>query len=121
MGGRLFYAMELHRARRYADILERLIAPDGTFPSMGRSTTYRFGAFHALAQVSLMRELPAIASGKLRLHGKCLSLRNGPVAFGLVPFRCLLERAGHALDFPAYLVRRSPFCGPCSRQAISHA
>jgi len=52
------YAMELQRARRYADILERLIAPDGTFPSMGRSTTYRFGAFHALAQVSLMRELP---------------------------------------------------------------
>src|SRR2546429_6577294 len=39
------YAMELQRARRYADILERLIAPDGTFPSMGRSTTYRFGAF----------------------------------------------------------------------------
>src|SRR5438874_4477520 len=52
------YAMELQRARRYADILERLIASDGTFPSMGRSTTYRFGAFHALAQVSLMRELP---------------------------------------------------------------
>src|SRR6266480_3516742 len=52
------YAMELQRARRYAEILERLIAPDGTFPSMGRSTTYRFGAFHALAQVSLMRELP---------------------------------------------------------------
>src|SRR2546429_6366633 len=47
-----------------------------------------------------------------------LSLRHGPVAFGLVPFRCLLERSGHALDFPAYLVRPSPSCGPRSRRAI---
>jgi hypothetical protein len=49
---------ELERARRFAEVLERLIAPDGTFPSIGRSTTYRCGAFHALAQVALMRELP---------------------------------------------------------------
>jgi hypothetical protein len=47
-----------HRATRYAEILERLIAPDGTFPSIGRSTTYRFGAFHLLAQMALLRELP---------------------------------------------------------------
>ena len=52
------YTTELQRARRYAEIQERLIAPDGTFPSIGRSTTYRFGAFHALAQIALMRELP---------------------------------------------------------------
>jgi hypothetical protein len=50
----------LQRARRYAEIQERLIAPDGTFPSLGRSTAYRFGAFHLLAQVSLMRELPEV-------------------------------------------------------------
>jgi hypothetical protein len=48
----------LHRARRYAEIQERLIAPDGTFPSLGRSVTYRFGALQLLAQISLMRELP---------------------------------------------------------------
>ncbi|MGB6431726.1 MAG: DUF2264 domain-containing protein [Candidatus Acidiferrales bacterium] len=53
------YAVELARAKRYAQILERLIAPDGSFPSLGRSTTYRFGAFHALAQIAWMRELPA--------------------------------------------------------------
>jgi hypothetical protein len=53
------YATALRRARRYAEIQERLIAPDGTFPSLGRSTTYRFGAFHALAQVALIGELPA--------------------------------------------------------------
>jgi hypothetical protein len=52
------HATALQRARRYAAIQERLIAPDGTFPSVGRSTTYRFGAFHALAQIAAMRELP---------------------------------------------------------------
>lgn len=52
------YGRELNRARRYAEIQERLIAPDGTFPSIGRSTTYRFGALQALAQMALMRELP---------------------------------------------------------------
>jgi hypothetical protein len=51
------HAKELQRARRFAAVQERLIAPDGTFPSIGRSTTYRFGAFHVLAQIALMREL----------------------------------------------------------------
>jgi hypothetical protein len=51
-------AIILERARRYAEIQERLIAPDGTFPSLGRSTTYRFGALQTLAQMSLLRELP---------------------------------------------------------------
>jgi len=46
------------RARRFAVIQERLIAPDGTFPSLGRSTTYRFGAFQTLAQVALRGSLP---------------------------------------------------------------
>ncbi len=52
------YKMELARARRYAEILERLIAPDGTFPSLGRSTTYRFGALQSLAQIAFMGKLP---------------------------------------------------------------
>lgn len=52
------YKTELARARRYAEILERLIAPDGTFPSMGRSTTYRFGALQSLAQMALQQQLP---------------------------------------------------------------
>jgi hypothetical protein len=52
------HAIELKRARRFAEVQERLIAPDGTFPSIGRSTTYRFGAFQTLAQISLLRELP---------------------------------------------------------------
>jgi len=52
------YRTELTRARRYAQIQERLIAPDGTFPSLGRSTTYRFGALQLLAQMALMGQLP---------------------------------------------------------------
>jgi hypothetical protein len=52
------YSTELVRAKRYAQVLERWVAPDGSFPSLGRSTTYRFGAFHALAQIAWMRELP---------------------------------------------------------------
>jgi hypothetical protein len=56
------YKTELTRARRYAQIQERLIAPDGTFPSLGRSTTYRFGALQLLAQMALMRQLPASAT-----------------------------------------------------------
>jgi hypothetical protein len=52
------HAVILKRARRHAEIQERLIAPDGTFPSIGRSTTYRFGAFQTLAQIAWWRELP---------------------------------------------------------------
>ena len=52
------YQTELRRARRYAEIQERLIAPDGTYPAVGRSITYRFGAFHALAQMAWMQKLP---------------------------------------------------------------
>jgi hypothetical protein len=47
-----------HRARRYAAVLERLIAPDGSFPPIGRSLAYRFGAFHLLAQMALRHSLP---------------------------------------------------------------
>lgn len=52
------YDVERHRAQRFAEVQERLIAPDGTFPSLGRSTTYRFGAFQVLAQIAFLRELP---------------------------------------------------------------
>ena len=46
------------RAQRYAAVQERLIAPDGSFPAIGRSLAYRFGAFHLLAQMALRRALP---------------------------------------------------------------
>ena len=46
------------RARRYAAVQERLIAPDGSFPPLGRSLAYRCGAFHLLAQSALRHALP---------------------------------------------------------------
>jgi hypothetical protein len=46
------------RAVRYAAIQERLISPEGTFPSIGRSLAYRFGAFQLLGQMALRHELP---------------------------------------------------------------
>jgi len=46
------------RARRYAAVQERLVSPEGTFPPLGRSLAYRFGAFQLLSQMALMHELP---------------------------------------------------------------
>lgn len=43
----------ISHAVRYAEILERLIAPDGSYPVVGRSSAYRFGAFQHLAQMAL--------------------------------------------------------------------
>jgi hypothetical protein len=52
------YDLELERARRYAAVQERLISPEGTYPPIGRSLAYRFGAFQHLAKMALMRQLP---------------------------------------------------------------
>ncbi|HXS68459.1 MAG TPA: DUF2264 domain-containing protein [Candidatus Polarisedimenticolia bacterium] len=46
------------RAKRYAVVQERMISPEGTFPVIGRSSAYRFGAFQELSTVALQRELP---------------------------------------------------------------
>jgi hypothetical protein len=47
----------LERAKRYATVLERIIAPDGTYPFIGRSIVYRFGAFQLLSQAALQHFL----------------------------------------------------------------
>lgn len=46
-------------AKRYAEIQERSINTDGTFPVIGRSIAYRSGAFHHLADVVLRKQLPS--------------------------------------------------------------
>ena len=46
------------RARRYAGILERMISPEGTFPAVGRSLAYRFGAMQHLSEMALYHNLP---------------------------------------------------------------
>lgn len=52
------YPKMLARAQRYAEVQERMILPEGTYPVIGRSSAYRFGAFHLLADMALRRELP---------------------------------------------------------------
>lgn len=53
-----FLTRATKRARRYAEIQERLISPEGTFPAIGRSLAYRFGAFQLLGQMALLQQLP---------------------------------------------------------------
>lgn len=60
---------ELARSRltRFAAIEERLIAPDGSYPAIGRSITYRCGAFQGLALAAWRQALPAeVAPGQAR-------------------------------------------------------
>lgn len=52
------YDLALKRMQRYAVGQERMISPEGTFPPIGRSITYRTGAFQVLSQVALMDKLP---------------------------------------------------------------
>lgn len=47
----------VRRAIRYGVVQERSISPEGTFPVVGRSIVYRFGAFQHLAQMALQHKL----------------------------------------------------------------
>jgi hypothetical protein len=53
-----YYELMLERSKRYAAVQERLISPEGTFPPIGRSLAYRFGAFQLLSEIALIKELP---------------------------------------------------------------
>lgn len=57
-----FADVQQARLTRYAAQLERFISPEGTFPVVGRSIVYRFGAMHALAEASLLHLLPSEVS-----------------------------------------------------------
>ncbi|MCU7550179.1 DUF2264 domain-containing protein [Chitinophagaceae bacterium LB-8] len=46
-------------SKRYAEIQERLINADGSYPVTGRSIVYRGAAFHHLADMVLRKQLPA--------------------------------------------------------------
>jgi hypothetical protein len=52
------YPKVIARAQRYAAVQERMISPEGTYPVVGRSSAYRFGALQHLATMALRRELP---------------------------------------------------------------
>jgi hypothetical protein len=55
------------RGQRYAEILERLISSEGTYPLIGRSGAYRFATMYHLSYMALNHELPdALEPGAVR-------------------------------------------------------
>lgn len=61
------YDQALKRMQRYSFLLERMIAPDGTYPVIGRSMIYRIAAFQPLAQLALNHQLPeGLPPGQVR-------------------------------------------------------
>lgn len=56
------YDTAVTRMQRYGVIQERLISPEGTFPVVGRSMTYRNAAFQPLVQLALHGQLPSALS-----------------------------------------------------------
>lgn len=58
----------IERLTRYAAIQERSIAPDGSYPAIGRSIAYRAGAFQGLALAAWRKILPKeISAGQARV------------------------------------------------------
>jgi hypothetical protein len=53
-----FYSEVFRRSQRYALVQERMISPEATYPPIGRSLAYRYGVFHLLSRMALMKELP---------------------------------------------------------------
>ncbi|MCF6403804.1 DUF2264 domain-containing protein [Chitinophaga filiformis] len=51
------YDQGITRMQRYGVIQERLISPEGTFPVVGRSMTYRNAVFQPLVQLALHEQL----------------------------------------------------------------
>ena len=53
-----FLDVQLMRSSRLASQLERVISPEGTYPLLGKSLSYRCGVFHLLSQAALLNILP---------------------------------------------------------------
>jgi hypothetical protein len=62
-----YWDRELSRCQKYAIILERFIAPDGTFPVFGRSIPYRMATMQPLALMAWYKKLPKdLSNGQVR-------------------------------------------------------
>lgn len=61
------YQQAITRMQRYGEIQERMISPEGTFPIVGRSMTYRNAVFQPLVQLALHEQLPtSLSPGQVR-------------------------------------------------------
>lgn len=68
--------LALRRMQRFNQLIERLISPEGTFPAIGRSATYRMGAFQSLAMSAWKYGLPeGMTNGQVR-HALTTVMKN---------------------------------------------
>jgi hypothetical protein len=77
-------AQTLKRCQRYCELLERMVSPEGTYPTIGRSLTYRTAAFQPLALLALRKQLPAsLPEGQVRatLHAVHQTIWSHPTNF----------------------------------------
>jgi hypothetical protein len=57
----------MKRMQRYGESLERMIGPDGSYPPIGRSLTYRTAVFQPLGLLAWRKKLPAsLPEGQVR-------------------------------------------------------
>ncbi len=62
-----YYLIQVSRQKRYSEILERLISPEGTYPILGRTITCRLGVFHSLSHSVLQNNLSSkLTYGQVR-------------------------------------------------------
>ncbi|HEY0953366.1 MAG TPA: DUF2264 domain-containing protein [Roseateles sp.] len=77
-------AQATKRAQRYCEHLERFIGPEGSYPPVGRSLTYRTAVFQPLALLAWRKQLPAsLPEGQVRaaLHAAHVAIWGGPSNF----------------------------------------
>jgi len=68
--------LAIRRMQRYDQLIERLISPEATFPAVGRSMTYRLGAFQTLALSAWKYGLPkTMSNGQVRNALTCVMKR----------------------------------------------
>lgn len=61
------YGIALKRTQKYAQILERFVSPEGSYPVFGRSIPYRMAVLQPLAMLAWHEQLPSeLPNGQVR-------------------------------------------------------
>ena len=87
----------LKRMQRYSEHLERMVSPEGTYPPIGRSMTYRTAAFQPLGLLAWRKALPeSLSEGSVRAAMTATQKRifDNPTNFGADGF-LTIGFAGH--------------------------
>lgn len=77
-------AQAVKRTQRYCEHLERMIGPEGSYPPIGRSLTYRTAVFQPLALLAWRKQLPkSLPEGQVRaaLHAVHRAIWDAPGNF----------------------------------------